>query len=224
MESKAPFLQTGEVQLQRGFATKTPFSDASPPSPSRLAVPNAWAWAGERLVPARSARRGLAGHRLPDTSRLPARAGALFQLFPPGDPADLTQALACHFPAPGFCSEFLLSEVSSEGSGGERDAGGDAAARGGEERVRTARWGAHGSVRAVGHAPTMFNTSPGAALQHAGVARVSGSGGHPCTLPPSQMGKEVHGWMGTGYHPAPAPGAHGRGFVAEDPDAKGQRC
>lgn len=154
-----------------------PFSGVSPPSPSRPAAPNTQAWAGERLVPARSTQRGLAGSGLPDTFHLPARAGALFQLFPPGDPADLTQALACHFPAPGFCSEFLLSEVSSEGSGGERDAGGMLLCGVGRSEFAQPQGGAHGSVRAVRHTPTVFNTSPGAALEHAGVVRVSGSGG-----------------------------------------------
>lgn len=47
-----------------------------------------------------------------------------FNYFLLGNPADLTQALACHFPAPGFCSEFLLSMVSSKVLGWERDAGG----------------------------------------------------------------------------------------------------
>lgn len=124
MESKAPLLQTARIQFQRGFSYPMPFFDVSPPSPSQPAAPNTQGCAGEQLVPARSTQRGPAGTHLPDTSRLPARAGALFQLFPPGDLADLTQALACHFPAPGFCSQFLLSEVSSEGLGCERDAGG----------------------------------------------------------------------------------------------------
>lgn len=120
------------------FATQMPFFDVSPPSPSQPAAPNMQGWAGEQLVPARSTQRGLAGTHPPDTSRLPARAGALFQLFPPGDLADLTQALACHFTAPGFCSQFLLSEVSSKGLGWERDAGGMLLCGAGRKRVSTA--------------------------------------------------------------------------------------
>lgn len=113
-----------EFNFREVFSYPMPFFDVSPPSPSQPAAPNTQGCAGEQLVPARSTQRGPAGTHLPDTSRLPARAGALFQLFPPGDLADLTQALACHFPAPGFCSQFLLSEVSSEELGCERDAGG----------------------------------------------------------------------------------------------------
>lgn len=86
-----------------------------------------WAGAGEWLLLPAVPGEGWQGTS-PGTSHPPARARALFQLFPPGDPADLTQALACHFPAPGFCSELLLSKVSSAGLGWQRDAEGLGAA------------------------------------------------------------------------------------------------
>lgn len=79
-----PFRADCRSSITESIFTKMPYSDVSFPSPSRSAALNTWAEAGERLVPARSAQRGLAGSNLPDTSHLPAHAGALFQLFPPG--------------------------------------------------------------------------------------------------------------------------------------------